>query len=49
LPRGVTVAQATLDRFVMVRIHARQPSENGPLSHLMRDSNFPTGTEKRIR
>jgi hypothetical protein len=25
LPRGVTVAQAILDRFVMVRIHARQP------------------------
>jgi hypothetical protein len=26
LPRGVTVAQVTLDHFVMVRIHARQPS-----------------------
>ena len=25
LPRGVTVAQVTLDHFVMVRIHARQP------------------------
>ena len=24
LPRGVTVAQVTLDHFVMVRIHARQ-------------------------
>ena len=25
LPRSVTVAQVTLDHFVMVRIHARQP------------------------
>ena len=28
LPRGVTVAQVTLDHFVMVRIHARQLVEN---------------------
>ena len=28
LPRGVTVAQVTLDHFVMVRIHARQIIEN---------------------
>ena len=26
MPRGVTVAQVILDHFVMVRIHARQPS-----------------------
>ena len=26
LPRGVTVAQVTLDHFVMVQIHARQPA-----------------------
>jgi hypothetical protein len=26
LPRSVTVAQVILDHFVMVRIHARQPS-----------------------
>jgi hypothetical protein len=28
LPRGVTVAQVTLDHFVMVRIHARQVVRN---------------------
>jgi len=33
LPRGVTVAQVTLDHFVMVRIHARQMSDND-LRHL---------------
>jgi hypothetical protein len=32
LPRGVTVAQVTLDHFVMVRIHARQPSQNEALT-----------------
>ena len=28
LPRSVTVAQVTLDHFVMVRIHARQLVQN---------------------
>ena len=32
LPRGVTVAQVTLDHFVMVRIHARQVADNQGLS-----------------
>ena len=32
LPRGVMVAQVTLDHFVMVRIHARQPLLNQGLT-----------------
>jgi hypothetical protein len=32
LPRGVTVAQVTLDHFVMVRIHARQVVLNQELT-----------------
>jgi hypothetical protein len=36
LPRGVTVAQVTLDHFVMVRIHARQLLD---YQVLMRKSN----------
>jgi hypothetical protein len=32
LPRGVTVAQVTLDHFVMVRIHARQVVPNEQLT-----------------
>ena len=33
LPRSVTVAQVTLDHFVMVRIHARQPFDALKLAH----------------
>jgi hypothetical protein len=32
LPRSVTVAQVTLDHFVMVRIHARQVVDNQRLT-----------------
>jgi hypothetical protein len=34
LPRGVTVAQVTLDHFVMVRIHARQVVGSEPLRNI---------------
>jgi hypothetical protein len=36
LPRGVTVAQLTLDQFVMVRIHARQVVQNKGLTLLLK-------------
>ncbi len=36
LPRGVTVAQVTLDHFVMVRIHARQPFDGQDVTTKLR-------------
>ncbi len=40
LPRGVTVAQVTLNHFVMVRIHARQPSDAHATTTRPRSSLF---------
>jgi hypothetical protein len=42
-------SQATLNRFVMVRIHARQPSENGPLWNLIRSRlEWPANLNKGV-
>jgi hypothetical protein len=40
LPRGVTVAQVTLDHFVMVRIHARQPLAYEAFTRFALNPNF---------
>jgi hypothetical protein len=47
LPRGVTVAQVTLDHFVMVRIHARQPFD-APEACSWQAIRFTSHTERGL-